>query len=85
MQLRSLSIEPGTPGQVLVHLAGQPLEVIAAVEAAAATKEIAQIRGKFAHIFGDAPQVAAFVWAAKPWLRYFTVNGVPVMPPPQKT
>lgn len=81
----TLRIEPGAPGQVTVHLSGQPIAIIAAVEAAAATGEIGKLRGAFVHIFGDAPQVAAFVWAAKPWLRWFTVNGVAVATPPQET
>lgn len=60
-----------------------PSAVRAAVDAAAALGQMAKMTGKRVNIVSTDPAlVAAFVYAAKPWLRWFRVNGRDVVPAP---
>ncbi len=75
-------------GGVVINLDGTktPQEIRAGVEALARSEPgMKDLAGRFVHIFSPEPAVvAAFVFAAKPWLRAFTVNGAVVVPPPKE-
>lgn len=61
----------------------EPTSIRAAVDAAAAAGQMARLAGKTVNIDNDSPAlVAAFVYAAKPWLRWFSVAGQVVVPRP---
>ena len=79
-----ITLTEGDQAIVQISPGAVPEEIRLAVEAMAAAGRLRALAGRFVHIFCPNPAVvAAFVLAAKPWLKALTVNGIVVIPPPR--
>lgn len=81
-----ITVVEGEDGSATVLLPDlSPTAVRQAVDAAAAAGQMARLAGKTVDIASADPAlVAAFVYAAKPWLRWFSVAGRVIVPAPTK-
>lgn len=85
-RVKAVTVVEEEDERVTVYLPDvSPIAIRAAVDAAVVQGEMNKLAGKHVNVVNANPAlVAAFVYAAKPWLRWFSVNNCPISPLPKK-